>query len=141
MYDSLARVRESRTAFWSVAQQDWVAGQQPILEAGTVTIPGAVKISDTAGNVLSAYGTDPIPAASALAVRELPVAYTKAMDFDGGANPVYIGYAVPGTAKSAAAWRIQKLTYSGSNVTDIQLANGSPDFTAVWNNRAALSYT
>lgn len=65
---------------------------------------------------------------------------TKALDYS-GANLVYLGSAVPGTLKSAAGWRITRYTYSGTNLTDIQYAGGSTDFTYVWNDRASYSYS
>lgn len=67
--------------------------------------------------------------------------YTTALDYS-GSNPIYIGKAVQGSAKASAVWQIRKLTFDGSNnMTDIQYANGSLAFNAIWNNRAALSYS
>lgn len=67
--------------------------------------------------------------------------YTVALDFVSGLNPIYIGLAEVGTAKSAAFWQIRKLTFDGSNnVTDIQYAGGTAAFNAIWDNRAGLSY-
>ena len=64
------------------------------------------------------------------------------IDYDGGANPIYMGRAAPGTATSAAAWQIRKLTYDGSdNVIAIQFADGTNDYDQVWDNRAGLSYS
>jgi len=67
--------------------------------------------------------------------------YTLANDFDGSGNPIYVGRAAPGSSKASAVWQIRKLTYSGTNPTDYQYANGSTAFNAVWDNRAALSYS
>jgi len=59
-----------------------------------------------------------------------------------GTYPVYIGYAAPGTAKSAAAWQIRTLTYDAAhNVTDVQFAGGVNDYTKVWNDRATYAYS
>ena len=67
---------------------------------------------------------------------------TFALDYSGGANPIYIGSAEPGHAKAEAVWLIRMLTYDGSgNVTDIKLANGSNEFNAIWDNRATLAYS
>jgi hypothetical protein len=70
-------------------------------------------------------------------------AYTMAYDYDVNGNVIYIGQAYPGNStKSAAVWRIQKLTYdANSNVTDRQFASGSTGFDQVWNNRVSLSYS
>jgi hypothetical protein len=56
-------------------------------------------------------------------------------------NPlvVYVGQAQPGTAKSAALWRIKRITESGTE-TSIDWAGGSADFVNVWDNRTSLSY-
>lgn len=67
--------------------------------------------------------------------------YTMVIEYDGSNNPIYIGKAKYGTLKSAAKWQIQKLTYSGTNPTDIQWANGEDAFVNIWDNRAALSYS
>ena len=66
----------------------------------------------------------------------------QALDYDGSGNMIYQGTADPGTAKSAAGWRIAKFTYDGSgNLTDIQLADGDLNYDNVWNDRASLSYS
>jgi len=67
--------------------------------------------------------------------------YIQALAYDGNGLVQYIGYAVPGSAKSLAEWQIRKLTYSGVNLTDVQFANGSIAFSNVWDNRASLSYS
>lgn len=71
----------------------------------------------------------------------LDAGYTQAFDYSGD-NVVYQGWAVPGTAKSTAGWRICKLTYDGSShVTDIQWAGAGEQFKWIWNDRASLSYS
>lgn len=66
----------------------------------------------------------------------VPLITTK-IDYSGGSNAIYIGYAPRGSATSADVWTISKLTYDGnSNPTDIQWApEGS-----IYDNRAALTY-
>jgi len=66
---------------------------------------------------------------------------TQAMDYQGGMQPVYIGRATPGTAKSAAGWQIQKLTYSGNHVTDVQWASGTAKYDKVWDSRESYTYS
>lgn len=63
------------------------------------------------------------------------------LDYDGGTTPIYIGLATPGSASNEAKWLIKKFTWDGDNPTDIQFANGSPNFDQIWNNRASLSYS
>lgn len=56
------------------------------------------------------------------------------------ASPVtYVGEALPGTAESAPAWRIKKITETGSDI-DIEWADGAATFTKVWDDRLSLSY-
>lgn len=53
----------------------------------------------------------------------------------------YIGKAKSGTATSAAAWLIKKISKSG-NVTTIAFVNGSTEsYNQIWDNRASLSYS
>jgi pantothenate kinase-related protein Tda10 len=68
---------------------------------------------------------------------------TQAIDYDTVSSmAIYQGWAVPGTPKTAAAWKICKFTLNASNqTTDIQWANGSLAYNSVWNNRAGLSYS
>lgn len=74
------------------------------------------------------------------ALKTSPDAYTVKLEYSGN-NPIYVGKAVPGSAVGSAVWQIQKLTYSGSNVTDVQWANGSNGYTAVWDDRASYTYS
>lgn len=53
----------------------------------------------------------------------------------------YIGEAEPGSATSAAVWRIRKLVYSGTQLTEILWADGNTKFDNIWDNRASLSYS
>ena len=53
----------------------------------------------------------------------------------------YVGEAEPGTATSEAKWRIKKLVYSGTNVTQILWAGGNAKFDKVWDNHTSYSYS
>ena len=65
-----------------------------------------------------------------------------AVDYDANNNPIYIGTAPQGSAKSAAAWQIRKLIFDGANnVTDIQYAAGSLLYNQIWNDRVGLTYS
>lgn len=111
---SILRVFEDRNYVWDVGAQNWVPMQQPILNAGSVSVIGTVA--------------NPL--------------YTTALEFDASNNPIYIGTATQGSAKSAASWQIRKLTFDGSNnVTDIKFASGAATFTFIWDNRAAYAYS
>lgn len=53
----------------------------------------------------------------------------------------YVGEAQPGTATTAALWRIKRVTLGpGDDVTE-QWAGGSAAFSQVWDDRASLSYS
>lgn len=55
---------------------------------------------------------------------------------------IYLGYAQPGTAKTAAAWQIRKITYDANGaMTDVEFAEGSNAFNKVWNSYATYSYS
>lgn len=73
--------------------------------------------------------------------RAVSSPYITSIDFDGANNPIYLGRALIGSAKSQAVWQIRKLTFDGANnVTDIRFANGSQEFNQKWDDRAALNY-
>lgn len=83
---------------------------------------------------------DPSVSPNVLRRMQADTPYTIKMEYS-GESPIYIGKASPGTATSSAAWQIQKLTYSGSNITDIQWADGDISFDNIWDNRDSLSYS
>ncbi len=69
--------------------------------------------------------------------------YQQVFDYAGTivGTPIYVGWAVPGVATSAAKWKIRKFTYDANNqITNIQWANGDVGFNAIWDNRASLTY-
>lgn len=53
---------------------------------------------------------------------------------------IYRAEAVAGSANSAAVWRIQKISISGSVIT-VQWADGVSTFTKVWNDRLTYTYS
>lgn len=56
-------------------------------------------------------------------------------------GPIYMGLAIPGSATSDPAWQIRHLTYDTFGNPTIKYANGTAAHTAVWDNRASLSYS
>ena len=68
--------------------------------------------------------------------------FTQVMENDGEGKVIFIGLAVPGSAKSAASWQIRKITYDGIGAaTNIQFANSSTAFNQIWDNRSGLAYS
>jgi len=75
-------------------------------------------------------------------VATVPDGYSIQVDYNGGLNATYIGYAVPGTVTSASGWQIRFVTYDGNNnPLTITYANGSMGFSFIWANRAGYSYS
>lgn len=66
-------------------------------------------------------------------------AYSKRYD-QVDATTAYLGNAVVGASESSSVWQIQRLTFSGENVT-VQYADGNASFDNNWSNRASLSYS
>lgn len=85
------------------------------------------------GTVDGQVPTDPIIAESGQ--------YTQAFENNMDGSPIYIGEALPGTSKGASLWRIKKITYSGTTVTDVQWADGVSTFTKEWDERATYTYS
>lgn len=67
--------------------------------------------------------------------------YTTAYAYTAGGLIEYQGFAIAGTSKASVGWKIKKFTYSGTNITDIQFANGNSGFNHVWNNYAGYGYS
>lgn len=65
--------------------------------------------------------------------------------YDASSNLIYEGWAVPGSATSAAVWLIAKYDYDGSNnltTTTWAYTSGFPagEFNQVWDNYLTLTY-
>ena len=56
------------------------------------------------------------------------------------ASVQYFGYADPGTGTGEALWLITKQTVSETIIT-LEFANGSTEFTNIWDNRATYDYS
>jgi hypothetical protein len=52
----------------------------------------------------------------------------------------YLGTAAPGAATSDPVWRIQRLSYSGNDLT-VEFAEGNAEYDNVWDDRAGLTYS
>jgi len=66
---------------------------------------------------------------------------TQALENDSSGKAIYIGEALPGTAKSAEGWRIKKLTYDGNYIIDVQWASGNSLMDKKWTLRADYVYS
>jgi hypothetical protein len=76
-----------------------------------------------------------------LDVHRLRVAHPPLMVLVDQSNPleIYIGEAAPGSLPSAPVWRIKKLLTVGPQ-KGIVFANGSADYTNIWEERHLLIY-
>ena len=112
-----------------------IAGVRPTLNANGQLVPVGIYVDP-------AY-SPPRMLVHALATSNagLPGIYTEKMAYDANNLLIYHGWALPGTASSAAGWAIIKYTYTGTLISDKQWASGSVDFTQIWDNRASLSYS
>lgn len=61
---------------------------------------------------------------------------TQLIDVTG--NDIYIGYALPGTANTAASWKIKRI--NTVNPISIYWADSSTLYNKVWNDRATYTY-
>ena len=75
-----------------------------------------------------------------VSLRVHSTAYDKLVDVDNQNKYTYIGEALPGTSKSEAKWRIKRLDETDSHDKEIIWANGSSDFSLVWDDRTTYSY-
>jgi YD repeat-containing protein len=64
-----------------------------------------------------------------------------AVEYNAAGDPLYIGRARPAATAAAAEWQIAKVTYDAArNVTAIQFADGTNEYTKVWNSRSSGGY-
>ena len=64
---------------------------------------------------------------------------THNIDYSGN-DPIYEGWALPGTKNATAMWKIKKLIYSGGLIVAEQWAGADNKFDKIWDNRATYSY-
>ena len=67
--------------------------------------------------------------------------FKTAIESNGSSQPIYVGYAVPGTLQSEKKWLITKITYSGTIVTKTEFANGDSNFDKEWDERTTYTYS
>lgn len=108
-----------------------------------VTPSGALSTNGEAG-VLNTSDTRINPATQetlASLLIEMQInngAYAQRTD-DTGTGTIYRGWAVPGTATSAASWRITRIVETSGDFV-MTFADGNNNFDNIWDNRVSLSY-
>jgi len=72
---------------------------------------------------------------------DLEMPYAQQVDFV-NEDVIYKGWAETGTITSLPLWRIQKITFVGTDEdVTIEWADGNGNFDNVWDSRAGLTYT
>lgn len=131
-----------------------------IVPANSIYGPLNLQIVDVSVGLSAEYGTInlTVPASPTITL-EVPTTPNIGLTLDVGQGPsgvigsdyairvdevsstlIYRAEAIAGSANSAAVWRIQRITISGSVIT-IQWADGVSTFTKVWNDRATYTYS
>ncbi len=126
-------VTESGSSPSAVPLEVSVAAGSPQVDVVVSDATIEVAITDGTPVIIEVAGTQGPPG-----VPEDEVPYDVESD-TADAQTTYVGQAAPGTASSAAAWRIKRITDTGSAVS-IDWANGSDAFDQVWDDRASLTY-
>jgi len=67
--------------------------------------------------------------------------YKQFMSYNVDGMVEYIGLALPSSLSSESRWSIRKLTYSGTNLIEINFAGGSNEMVFIWDNRSNYSYS
>jgi len=62
------------------------------------------------------------------------------VDYSGGSNPIYVGWAEPGANYTDVKWRIVKFGWSGDNLLRMNFADGVSTFIKNWNQRTTYDY-
>ena len=106
--------------------------------AGGVAISGTVDVDAVANSIGLATSANQTTLLTELLVANGGMAL---LYDDVGSGIAYQGWAEPGTATSAASWRIRKIDSSADPDITITWADGDRSFDNVWDNRAALSYS
>lgn len=108
------------------------------LRATPVPVSGTV----TANTGLTQPLTDaelratPVPVSGTVVAN--PTGYVVRLD-EASSTITYVGFAVPGTATSAASWAIKRLDSTSGLV--VLWADGNSNFDNIWDDRASLSYS
>jgi len=93
----------------------------------TEPIIGGAASGDTGGNTTLTPSTENM---------------TTRIEYVTGTNdPLYVGYAAPGSDEGDAVWQIRKMEYDAEGrLIAVKFADGELAYNKVWNNRASYSY-
>jgi len=74
-------------------------------------------------------------------LEDAAMALPRALQLDEVGTLTYVGEADPGSATSAAVWRIKRIDESGNPEVIIKWAGGNDTYNKVWDNRLSLTYS
>ncbi len=70
------------------------------------------------------------------------IGFDMKVEYDVNGRQLYVGFAYPGAATSAASWQIYKLGYDSSGrVITRRYADNTDDFTKIWDSNSTYTYT
>ena len=98
----------------------------------------AIMVWNDALNTYEAWDGE-VSIASGVITVDPVTPYSVVVD-EADATTIYVGEATPGTATSAASWRVKRVD-SSSITAEILYADGNDSFDNIWDNRASLSYS
>jgi len=126
------------TSPWEVTGSVNIDNASSVGSVGTQNVTGSLAVS-----------TDPVPVSGIVNTQlytgseayghDFGDRYIQRIDYQGGNNPVYLGFAEPGTSTSSAGWQLRKLSYSGGLVTAILFGSGNTNFDKIWDNRSGTN--
>jgi hypothetical protein len=138
----------SHNFIWDTGTLMWVAMTQPaggigvsvsIIDGADATLGTIANVAvqgDNAGTISAKLRGLNKSIEAGFAINALEV------DYVGGTNPIYIGFAPPSTATAAASWQVRKLAFDvNNNVLSMLFASGTSTFDKVWDNRAGYGYS
>ena len=76
--------------------------------------------------------------------NDFTMRYIQMIDNADKMQPVYMGFADPGTASGAAGWQIRKSVFSGTApelISEVLFASGNNNFDKIWNDREVSPYS
>ena len=139
------RFRKPSGAWGKLVNLQGPAGGRGASGKGANTQFAAIQLN---GNNLEflkqgAMGSDIVVDLSPIATGEEVLA--QRIDEESGGNLLYIGEAQPGTADSAAAWRIKRITFTddvdGDTDSVTEWADGAATYDQIWNDHLSLTYS
>lgn len=74
-------------------------------------------------------------------LRVHPLSQDIQVDYVGGTNPIYVGWALPGSETADTRWRLVKITWDGNNnPTSVRFAGGTNKYDKTWDDRTTYTY-